>query len=59
MGNYQGRRVAARVLRVYLSSDIGKIRRVGCFRLALAMGVGQLTATHAVMLQGGDWAENP
>ena len=59
MGDYQGRRVAAKVLRVYLTSDFGKIRRVGCLYIALAVGVGQLTATRAEILHRGDQVESP
>ena len=36
MGNHQGRRVAAKVLRVYSTSDFGKIRRVGYLYITLA-----------------------
>ena len=36
MGSHQGRRVAAKVLRVYSTSDFGKIRRVGYLYTTLA-----------------------
>ena len=58
-GNHQGRLVAAKVLRVYLTSDFGKIRRVGCLHIALVVGVDQLTAIDAEILQGGDQVGGP
>lgn len=59
MGNYQGRRVAAKVLRVYLTSDFGKIRRVGRLYITLAVSVGQLTAIDTEILQGSNPVEGP
>jgi hypothetical protein len=31
-GQYRGREVAAKVLKVYLRDDLERIRRVGCWR---------------------------
>ena len=50
MGDYQGQRVAAKVLRVYLTSDLDKTRRVGCLRAVLVVRDGWLTASHAEVL---------
>ena len=59
MGDYQGRRVAAKVLRVYSTSDSSKVRRVGCLYITVAVDAGQLTVTDAEVLQGGDQMESP
>jgi len=45
MGYYQGRRVAAKVLRVYSTSDFNKVRRVCWLRFILSMYIFQLTMT--------------
>ena len=37
IGDYQGQRVAAKVLRVYTTSDLDKIRRVRWFRIILSV----------------------
>ena len=55
MGNYRGRRVAAKVLRVYLTSDLNKIRRVGHFKREFR----PTEHDHAEVLQGGDKVEGP
>ena len=36
-GRYHGREVAAKVLRVYLRSDFGEIRKVSCPRLVVCI----------------------
>lgn len=59
MGNRQGRRVAAKVLRVYLTSDFSKIRRAGCLHIILAVSVGRLAATDTEILQGSNPVEGP
>ena len=54
-GNYQGQRVAAKVLRVYLTSDLDEIRRVGhCKHECKPTDHGR-----AEVLQGGDKVESP
>ena len=58
-GVYQGQRVAVKVLRVYLTSDLKEIRRVGRLHIPFTVGVGRLTVTHAEILQRGDKVECP
>ena len=55
-GKYNGREVAAKVLRVYLTSDIEGIRKVGCPQVVC---VNKLTISHAEILQGGNDMEDP
>ena len=50
-GQYKGREVAAKALKVYITSDLSKIRKVG--GLPLIMFSTELTVSHAVVLQGG------
>ena len=59
MGEYQGRRVAVKVLKVYSTSDFNKVINVGCLRSALNVRVGKLTLTYAEVLQGSHDVENP
>ena len=55
MGDHQGRRVAAKALRVYLTSDLTKIRRVCQFKPE-----SRPTDDNRVeVLQGGDQVEVP
>ena len=49
-GNYNGRAVAAKVLRVYVTSDLKTIKRVYFMLLVLVDG---LTASCSEVLQGG------
>ena len=51
-GEHQGLPVAAKVLRVYSTSDFGKIRKVGRL-VAFVLNVrdGELTGTHVEVLQ--------
>ena len=56
-GEYDGREVAAKALRIYLSSDLVRIRRVGfCRTLPLA---NKLTVARTEVLQGSDDMEHP
>ena len=57
MGYYRGQRVAAKALRVYVTSDFKKIRRVSCLYIILDARIGQLTVTRAEVLQGSDKVE--
>ena len=50
MGDHQGRQVAVKVLKVYLSSDFGKITRVGRSCGVLKVRIGELTMTHVGFL---------
>ena len=50
MGNYQGQRVAAKVLKVYSTSDFDKIRRVGRLYIISNTHVDQLAVTHVEVL---------
>ena len=49
-GNYNGRAVAAKVLRVYVTSDLKTIKKVYFMLLVL---VDELTASCSEVLQGG------
>jgi len=51
MGDYQGQRVAAKALRVYATSDLDKIRRVGSFYIILSIFIRELTMAHPEVLQ--------
>ena len=51
VGQYDGKTVAAKALRVYLSSDFNVIRKV-C-RLTFVVFINKLTASCAAILQGG------
>jgi len=57
MGDYRGRRVAAKALRVYLTNDFDKIRRVSC--LYIILNTCMLTVTYVEVLQGSDKVESP
>ena len=57
MGDYRGRQVAAKALRVYLTNDFDKIRRVSCLYIILNMSI--LTVTYVEVLQGSDKVESP
>ena len=59
MGEHQGRQVAVKVLKVYLTSDFDKVRSVGRLRGILTVCVGKLTMIHAEVLQGSHDVENP
>jgi len=50
-GQYNGQEVAAKALRVYLTSDIERIRKVGCPRFAVF--INELTISCTEILQGG------
>jgi len=56
MGDHQGRRVAAKALRVYSTNDFDKIRRVG--RLDIILNTCVLTVTYVEVLQGSDKVES-
>jgi hypothetical protein len=56
-GQYNGREVVVKVLRVYPASDVGKIRKAGCPRLVAC--VGELTASCIAVLQGRHDMEGP
>ena len=58
-GEHQGHPVAAKVLRVYSTSDFDKIRRVGCLHSMLEIRVGKLTRVHAEVLQRSNDVEDP
>ena len=55
MGDYQGQRVAAKVLRVYLTSDLNSIRKVGHLKHECLL----IDSDRAEVLQGGDKVEIP
>jgi len=57
-GEHQGRPVAAKVLRVYSTSDFDKIRRVGCLYSISNVLIGELTVNHVEILQGSNGVEN-
>ena len=57
MGQHNGREVAVKVLRVYLTSDFEQIRKVG--RSLLALCIDELTLSHTEVLQGGHDVERP
>ena len=59
IGDYQGRQVAAKVLRVYSTSDFDEITRVGRLCGVLNNTVGKLTVIHVEVLQGSHDVENP
>ena len=56
-GEYKGREVAAKVLRVYKTSDPKGTRKVG--GVPPIMFSSELTVSHAVVLQGGRDVEDP
>jgi hypothetical protein len=56
-GQHHGKEVAAKALRVYLTSDLPRIRRVGY--PCLVVFVDKPTAFHTEVLQGGRWMEAP
>ena len=53
---YDGKEVAVKILRVYLTSNFEKIRKVGCSR---RVRVDELTASRIEVLQGGYDLEGP
>ena len=59
MGKYKGRQVAVKVLKVYSTSDFGKITNVGCLCAILNIPIAKLTVTHVEVLQGSHDMENP
>ena len=59
MGDYQGQRVAAKVLRVYTTSDLDKIRRVGSFYIILSIFIRELTMAYPEVLQRSIKVEGP
>jgi hypothetical protein len=56
-GQYDGRDVAVKVLRVYLTSDFEQIRKVGFPRLVVR--IDELTESRVEVLQGGHDVEGP
>ena len=56
-GQHHDREVVAKVLRVYQTSDLGQIRKVGAPRLASR--INELTVSHTEVLQGGRGMESP
>ena len=56
-GSYDGREVAAKVLRVYVTSDLKAIKKV--VYLVLLVFVDELTASCSEVLQGGLGLEEP
>ena len=56
-GEYNGREVAAKVLRIYVTSDLKAIRKVVHPRLFVL--VSELTAPCSEVLQGGLCVEEP
>lgn len=50
-GEYNGKEVAAKGLRIYLTSDLEQIRKAGCPQLV--MFINELTAAYIAVLQGG------
>jgi len=59
MGDYQGQQVAAKVLRVYTTSDLDKIRRVSRFYIILSVLIRKLTTAHPEVLQRSIKVEGP
>jgi len=59
MGVHQGHPVAAKVLRVYSTSDLDKVTRVGSLYNVPHVRAGKLTVTHAEVLQGSCDVEKP
>ena len=59
MGEHQGRQVAVKVLKVYLTSDFDKVRSVGFLRGILTVRARKLTMIHVEVLQGSHDVENP
>jgi len=47
-GQHDGKEVAVKILRVYLTSDFEQIRKVG--RSLLSVCIGQLTSSHVEVL---------
>ena len=48
---HNGKEVAAKALKVYLMSDLERIRKVGCPQLV--MFINELTVPYTAVLQGG------
>ena len=60
MGRYEGRDVAAKVLRVYLKDGFGKAKRVGCLRGSqFVTCTNELNTSRIEVLQGGCNMEDP
>ena len=55
-GKYDGKGVAAKVLRVGAASDSERVRKVGCPRLALS--INELIASHIEVLQASHSMED-
>ena len=58
LGDHQGRQVAVKVLRVYLSSDFDKITHVGCLCGVQKVRMDELTMTFVGFLQRSCDVEN-
>ena len=56
-GQHDGRDVVAKVLKIYQTSDLEEIRKVGCSRLVTR--IGEFTVSHTEVLQGGRYVEGP
>jgi len=59
-GHYRGREVAAKALKVYFKTDLGKVRRVGCPRPVVR--INELIMSHTEVLPGGcdmEFASSP
>jgi len=56
-GQHQGREAAAKVLRINLTSDLERIRKVGCAQLAVS--INELTGSNTEVLQGGRGMGDP
>lgn len=57
-GQYNSKRVAAKALRIYSTSDREAIKKVG-YPWCSVIHVNQLTTSYAVVLQGGHDLEDP
>ena len=55
-GQYQGREVAAKAVRIYLTSDLERIRKVGCPQPAMSK---ELTGSHIEILPGSRCMGDP
>ena len=56
-GQYHGREVTSKVLRIYQTSDVEQIRKVGCLRPVAR--IKKLIVSHTEVLQGGRDMESP
>ena len=55
-GEYKGQEVAAKALKIYITSDLKRIRKVG--GVSFVMFPSELTVSHAGFLQGGHDVED-